>query len=226
MRFILLIALCLCARADWKSDLRILWFNNANPGIALTSTSVHQIDHAVGSVTRIQVGDQTGILTNLCTGIVTGGTCGPMQNCEYDRDHKNLDGDTLLFVTCRPITTPTSYIATNLVPGQVLTYFSTVTKTWVATTITFTFPGSDHLVTFADTTTAWAGVFTASTTPTGGDSGSPVFTQDGDFCGSIVGTGGGGTGAVCNFLYPSGSTYRPVTPSVTIVGGGIYDDGD
>lgn len=226
MRFIWILALCLCGRAaDWKDVQPILWFNNVNPGIALTASVVHQIDHAVGSVTRIQIGDQTGILPSMCTGLVTAGSCPQMQDCEWDRDHNNVFNDTIQFVTCRPLTCPITYIATNIFVGQPIVWFQTSTKTWLSSTLSFTFPFGDHVETFSGGETGWAGSCIMAATPAGGDSGSPVFTTNGDFIGSVVGLAAP-TGGVINYLYPNGSQYRPANPTLPYTVGSVYDDGE
>lgn len=220
MKIILWLLLSLSAFADFRNSQILYWWPTGNPkgtpGVALTSTMVHGIDHAVGSLTGIQIGDTNGIDASYCTTFVNCPTS--IQNCTWAYDHQNIYNDTLLFVTCRPVTNGITYISTNLVNGDALIWYSSARTNWITATVDLVF--GDHLETFADTTTAWVGIVltTAGTVPISGDSGSPVFRTNGDFVGSVAAIGGGGT-TIIYFAYPEGSTYRPAEgPSSVNVG--------
>lgn len=205
---------------SWQDDQILYWANNTNPMVAITSTCIHGIDHATGTVTGVQIGDQTGILPGLCTGLITAGTCAESQNCIWGRDHKNVYNnvpgtDRLLFVACRPVTLGIAFVASGVAAGTPVTWFSTARSVWLTGVVTVVVNGAP--VTFADGITAAIGYLEFSGTQAiSGDSGSPVFTSDGDFVASVGGISGADTVAV--WAYPSGSQTRTGAPTDVFTG--------
>jgi len=225
MKYLLLL-LCLCARADWKADQRFYWFNNTTPGVAITPSVVHDINHAVGSVTSVQIGDQTGVLASYCTGFTDPSSpCGSVQNCTWPHTYNNVVNDALNFLTCRPMTVGITYIATNYTASTGIVWFSAVSRVWITGTITSMTPG--FLYTLPDSSKAWYGTVTFNgQQAVSGDSGSPVFNLAGDFIGSVAALDTGQT--VAYYLYPAGATYRPIGGGGSIGPGfgSVYDDDD
>lgn len=218
MRFLVLLFLCLSARAaSWQSSIPFYWYNDTHPGVALSSSNISGIFHASGSVSAVQVGDQNGINAGLCTGFISDGVCGgSVQNCQWGLRYRNVTNDSFLFFTCRAINTQPSYVATNVAVGAPVTWFSLADRTWYNGVVTINDePTSGFLYTFPDGETGWfyTMTFTAGGGPTGGNSGSPVFTVNGDYIGSAAYVDGGNLVALA--LYPSGAQHRPPSSPAT-----------
>jgi hypothetical protein len=216
MKFWLLILFALSCRAasPWQTNqLFYLWTNNC-AGIALTTNVIHGIDHAVGSLSDVQIGNYSGRLSGYCTASVN---CpAPIPNCTWVYDHLNVTNDRLLFITCRPITNGIAYIQTNMTAGDSLVWFSTVSQDWITATLAFDIP--EGVVTFADGMTAYTGIgIMQGQQGVSGDSGSPVFTANGDFCGSVNAISGSDL-TIFKYAYPGDSQYRPVSPGLNIKG--------
>ena len=207
-RVLILWLWCISAFADWKDTQFLYFWNGITAGVALTSTTIFGINHAVGPFTSVQIGDQTGPLPSYCTGFVN---CPlSIQNCEWVYDHQNITNDRLLFVTCRPVTNGITYVATNVVVGTPVVWFSTITQGWITGGVV-TFIIDEAPVTFPDGSTATLGTFLFNgPQAVSGDSGSPVFlAASGDFLGSVTSLSIVGT-TVGRWAYPSGSHTRPV----------------
>lgn len=192
---------------DWKADVRWYYFSGVIPGVAVTSSNVISCEHSSGSFTAVQVGDTGGVLSGLCTGFVADGICGgSVQNCEWGRQHKNETNDVYLFYTCRPVVLGITPIATNIISGLNLTWWSILDEVWYNGTIIFDFPGTLH--NFADGETGYESVFIFNGHQAqSGDSGSPIYTETGELAGVVTAQGGGGT-TIGRYLWPSGAQTR------------------
>ncbi len=230
MRIYLFFILCFYARADWRTNQVFYWFNNTQPAVAITSTNILNIQHATGSVTSVEIGDQTGILTNLCTGFISDGVCGgSIQNCTWGHQYNNVTNDAYLFVTCRPVTNGITYVVTNAVVGMGVSWFSTITRQWYNGQVTLTqapFP-----YTFPDGMVANYGTVTFNgPVSVSGDSGSPVFDQLGSLIGALAARDStsfpGTTNNVAYYLWPSGVQTRPPTSGVAGLGAFFNSDPD
>lgn len=210
MRFLLFLFLALGVRADWKSDLRVYWFNNTHPGIALTASNIVSVEHVTGNVTSVQIGDHNGILSGLCTGFISDGVCGgSVQNCQWGRRFKQETNDSFFFHTCRPVTTGIQYIQTNTTVGSHVTILSVVDKLWHNATVNYADGG--FVYSFPDGETAYLETMICEGWNPASASGSAVFTPTGDYVGTINASSAV-TNAIIHTFYPSGSTYRPATP--------------
>lgn len=205
----LLFLLCLCARSAAPINLPYFyWFINNVPAVALTSSNIVSVDHATGSFSSVQIGDQHGILSGLCTGFVTDGVCGgSIQDCQWSHQYNNITNDSYFFYTCRPVTLGITYIQTNVTVGSHVVVLDNVDNTWKSATINFTTGGTVY--TFPDGETAYYEVMIfEGFTPVSGTSGSPVFTPIGDYVGNVTATSSV-TNGILHALYPSGARYRP-----------------
>lgn len=199
----------------WQTNQYFYWFSGATPAVALTPDWLINIDHATGSVTSVQIGDQTGVLPAYCTTFVNCPTS--IQNCEWVRDHKNLYNDTYGFIACRPLTNGITYIQTNMIGGVTqVSWFSAVSRTWISGTVQSVV--SEELRTFGDGSKAWFGVcIFQGQQAISGDSGSPVFTADGDYIGAVKSISGVDL-TLAYFLYPEAAQYRPASSTTVNLG--------
>ena len=113
---------------------------------------------------------------------------------------------------CRPLTNGITYVATNVVVGTQITWFSTIRRQWLSGSVVDTITGGLEI--FSDGMTAWTGIIGFNGPQAlSGDSGSPVFTTTGDFVCSVDFISGTNTYGV--FAYPNNSRVRPA-PSPTL----------
>lgn len=209
----LLIGLLLAARlyaADWKDTQLFYYFDGHIAGVAITTNVVHSVQHVASLFSSVQIGNSTGVLPSYCTTFTSPSSpCGSIQNCQWIADHVNVTFDAYQFITCRPVTNGITYVATNLYEGRPIVWWSDQRHTWLSGSMWFYNPIS--VETYADGSTAQYGTFAfyTATPPIEGDSGSPAFTIEGDFIGSIGQTmPGAGLGS---FAIPSNARYRPAT---------------
>jgi len=202
------------ASADWKSSQVIYFYSATHPAVMLTTNTVSGIQHASGSVSAIQIGDQNGINTNLCTAFISDGVCGgSIPNCEWGHITNNLVVDVYLFSTCRPLTNGLTQVVTNLAVGSPVVIYALLSKTWHNATLTSNNEAIGFVTTFDDGSTGF--FYTSTVTnpglPTSGQSGSLVFTQNGVFIGHLSGLDGGDFALMS--LYPNGVTYGSTSSS-------------
>lgn len=222
---ILFLLLCWqTAFADWKADVKWYWFTGPTPAVAVTSSNIVNVFHATGSVSSVSIGDITGPLPGLCTGFVTDGVCGgSVANCTWTHHHNNEYNDAYLFYTCRPMTEGITYVATNLVVGRKVTWWSRVDEVWYDGTITFAFEEGLH--SFPDGESAWYGLFVFDGhQAVSGDSGSPCYTTNGDYAGTVSGQSGSQTRV--KYLFPSGARHRPPPDAAAGLAGLFNGDPD
>jgi hypothetical protein len=216
MRYLFLL-LCLCARGDWRTNQVFYWLTD-HPSVAITSTNILNIQHASGSITSAQIGDQTGVLSGLCTGFISDGVCGgSIQNCTWGHQYNNVTNDAYLFLTCRPVTNGITYVVTNATVGMGVSWFSIITRQWYTGQVTLT--QSPFPYTFPDGMVANYGTVTFDgPVSVAGDSGSPVFDQLGSLIGALAARDTtsfpGTTNNVAYYLWPSGVKTRPLSSGV------------
>lgn len=212
--FILLVFLLSskCFAYQWQTNQIFYLFANSYFGVALTTNRIHSVDHIAGGYTSVQIGDQTGVLTNYCTGLVSD-QCGFSQACEWNRLYKAETNDIIHFVTCRPMTLGITTIATNIVENVTrVSWFSNARRIWISGTIINYF--GEHTANLSDGSKAWNGlVIFDGPQAISQDSGSPVFTENGDFVCSVTSITNDGR-TVGGFAYPEGSQYSARTYDV------------
>jgi len=210
----LFLLLILCGKLNaasyaWQTNQVFYWFNYAS-GIALSTNVVAAASHAASVYTSCQIGNSTGVLTNLCTGFNV--DCMEL-DCTWGRDHLNVLIDTMWHIPCRPVTNGITYIAnvTNLVVGTPVVWYSQVAHQWIEAQVYAKCCHGDD--TFADGMTGTYGLIDfIGQQPVGGDSSSPIFTLDGDYIGGVWSISSTNLFAA-SYMFPNNATLRPVTPT-------------
>jgi len=219
-KLFLLIALC-CklqgATYAWQDTQVFYWFNYA-AGICVSSNVVCAASHAASVYTSCQIGNSTGVLTNLCTGFNV--DCMEL-NCDWKRDHINVLIDTMWQIPCRPYTNGITYIAnvTNLVAGTPVVWYSQVSHAWINAEVYAKCCHEDD--TFADGMTGTYGLIDfIGQQPQYGDSSSPIFTLAGDYIGGVWSISGTNMFSA-SYMFPNNATLRPTAPSTSPLAEGL-----